>query len=295
MKGLKYILLALAVLSFSDSSAQRRRNHKKVEKIDTVSIDSFSYAIGMANTQGLQNYLISKMNVDPACMNNFMEGFSSTLPAEDIKRLQAYCAGYQIRRQVEEQIIPELNKRIAEADSTAIINPQLFIEGFGEALAGHSSTMNLNKANEIAERQMEYYSQVSLERKYGENREAGEEFLESNAKKKDIKTLPGGVQYRILKNGTGAVPTKTSRVKVHYEGRLIDGTVFDSSYSREKPASFNCSQVIKGWTEALTHMPVGSKWEIFIPQELAYGAHESGKIPPFSALIFTVDLLEIEK
>ena len=87
----------------------------------------------------------------------------------------------------------------------------------------------------------------------------------------------------------------TSKVKVNYEGRLVDGTVFDSSYERKQPATFGCNQVIKGWTEALTQMPVGSKWEIYIPQELGYGSREAGKIPPFSALIFTVELLEIEK
>ena len=98
-----------------------------------------------------------------------------------------------------------------------------------------------------------------------------------------------------MTQGNGEIPTATSKVKVNYEGRLIDGTVFDSSYERKKPTSFACNQVIKGWTEALTHMPVGSKWEIYIPQELGYGAREAGKIPPFSTLIFTVELLEIEK
>jgi FKBP-type peptidyl-prolyl cis-trans isomerase FklB len=132
-----------------------------------------------------------------------------------------------------------------------------------------------------------------MEAKYGPNRAEGEKFLKENAGKDSVKVTPSGLQYKVLTVGTGAIPTATQKVKVNYEGRLIDGTVFDSSYKRKQPATFACNQVIKGWTEALTMMPVGSKWELFIPQELAYGDREAGKIPPFSMLIFTVELLEI--
>ena len=151
------------------------------------------------------------------------------------------------------------------------------------------------KAEEIAKKQMQYYTDANMERKYGENRRAGEEFLKANAKKPGVKALDCGVQYKVLTKGEGEIPTATSKVKVNYEGRLVDGTIFDSSYERKSPTTFGCNQVIKGWTEALTHMPVGSKWEIYIPQELAYGAREAGKIKPLSALIFIVELLEIEK
>ena len=105
----------------------------------------------------------------------------------------------------------------------------------------------------------------------------------------------GDLQYKILTKGTGEIPQATDKVKVHYEGHLIDGTEFDSSYKRDKPTTFPANQVIKGWTEALTMMPVGSKWMLYIPQELAYGDREQNKIPPFSTLIFTVELLEIVK
>ena len=134
-----------------------------------------------------------------------------------------------------------------------------------------------------------------MERKYGANRQAGEEFLKENGKKKDVVTTKSGLQYKVLVKGEGEIPTATQRVKVNYEGHLIDGTEFDSSYKRNEPTTFACNQVIKGWTEALTLMPVGSKWELYIPQELAYGDRESGKIPPYSTLIFTVELLSIEK
>jgi len=119
--------------------------------------------------------------------------------------------------------------------------------------------------------------------------------LAENAKKEGVKTLPSGVQYKVIKEGNGPIPTDSSTVKVNYEGRLIDGTVFDSSYTRGEAATFPANRVIKGWTEALCHMPAGSEWEIYIPQELAYGEREQGKdIKPFSALIFKLELLEVD-
>ena len=298
MKGLKFVVLSLALLVCFDGSAKRKNKKKqKAEtvKVDTCSVDTFSYALGMANTQGLKQYVTSRMNVDTAYFSTFMEGFNAVLSEEERKKQMAYNAGLQIRQQVEEQVIPGLNRRITDNDSVKVINRELFLEGFGKTLNGEKTDMSLQRAEEVSQKQMQYYYERNMERKYGKNRQAGEEFLKANAKKDSIQTLPSGVQYKVLTQGNGEIPTATSKVKVNYEGRLIDGTVFDSSYERKKPTSFACNQVIKGWTEALTHMPVGSKWEIYIPQELGYGAREAGKIPPFSTLIFTVELLEIEK
>ena len=119
--------------------------------------------------------------------------------------------------------------------------------------------------------------------------------MDSISKKEGIKTLANGVLYEVITEGKGATPTASDRVKVHYEGKLIDGTVFDSSYERNEPAEFRCNQVIPGWTEALTHMPVGSKWIVYIPQEQAYGSSNTGNIKPFSALTFTIELQDIVK
>ena len=154
---------------------------------------------------------------------------------------------------------------------------------------------NVSEGLRTVEKQREYYHKVNMEKKYGANRIAGEEFLAKNAKADSIQTTASGLQYKILTKGTGEIPQATDKVTVNYEGHLIDGTEFDSSYSRKKPATFPVNQVIKGWTEALTMMPVGSKWMLYIPQELAYGDREQNKIPPFSTLIFTVELLEIVK
>lgn len=130
---------------------------------------------------------------------------------------------------------------------------------------------------------------------YGNLKLEGEKFLENNKSNKDIQTTESGLQYEIIKSGNGKRPSKTDTVSVHYHGTLIDGTVFDSSVERGTPASFGVHQVIPGWTEALQLMDIGSKYRLFIPQELAYGAnpHPGGPIQPFSALIFEVELLEI--
>jgi len=130
---------------------------------------------------------------------------------------------------------------------------------------------------------------------YGSLKLEGEKFLKNNKSNKDIQTTESGLQYEIIKSGNGKRPSKTDTVSVHYHGTLIDGTVFDSSVERGTPASFGVHQVIPGWTEALQLMDIGSKYRLFIPQELAYGAnpHPGGPIQPFSALIFEVELLEI--
>jgi FKBP-type peptidyl-prolyl cis-trans isomerase FklB len=141
---------------------------------------------------------------------------------------------------------------------------------------------------------LEAQKSANQERLYGKNKEEGAAFLAENKTKEGVVELPSGLQYKVITMGTGEKPKPTSKVKVNYVGRLIDGTEFDSSYKRKEPTSFKCNQVIKGWTEALCLMTEGSTWELYIPYNLAYGERAAGKIPPFSTLIFTVELLEIE-
>ncbi|WP_343667487.1 FKBP-type peptidyl-prolyl cis-trans isomerase [Chitinophaga sp.] len=149
---------------------------------------------------------------------------------------------------------------------------------------------------EIANMSISNYLQQIKAEKMQKNKEAGEKFLAENKTKPGVVTLPSGLQYQILKEGNGPKPTAADKVKTHYHGTLIDGTVFDSSVERGKPISFPVGGVIKGWTEALQLMPVGSKWRLFIPADLAYGDRQAGpKIGPNSALIFDVELLDIEK
>ena len=137
---------------------------------------------------------------------------------------------------------------------------------------------------------------TELEQKIaGQAKEAGEKFLAENAKRPEVKTTPSGLQYEIIEATIGQKPKATDKVKVHYEGTLTDGTVFDSSYKRGEPITFGLNQVIKGWTEGLQLMSIGSKYKLYIPYQLGYGAQGAGAaIPPYAALIFTVELLGIE-
>ena len=140
------------------------------------------------------------------------------------------------------------------------------------------------------------FLQKAAGEKIAKNKAAGEQFLAANKAKPGVTTLPSGLQYQVIKEGTGPKPALTDKVKTHYHGTLIDGTVFDSSVDRGQPISFAVNGVIPGWTEALQLMPVGSKWKLFIPSELAYGDRQAGaKIGPGSTLIFEVELLEIVK
>ena len=257
-------------------------------------VDTLSYAIGMAQTQGLKEYLVGSLDVDTAYMSEFIKGLNEGVNAGDNKKKAAYYAGIQIGQQISNRMMKGINHEIFGEDSTKTISMKNFMAGFISGTTGKKGLMTVEEAQEVAQRKMKEVKAKELEKTYGPNKEAGEKFLAANAKKDGVKTLPSGVQYKVIKEGTGAIPTDTSLVKVNYEGRLINDSIFDSSYKRGEPTTFRANQVIKGWTEALVHMPAGSVWEVYIPQELAYGERELNIIKPFSALIFKMELIEVD-
>lgn len=178
------------------------------------------------------------------------------------------------------------------------LNPDVFVKGVRDALTGAQSALTDEEISKtLGELQKSLVAKRQAEQKEtGEkNLTAGKAFLDENAKKPGVVTLPSGLQYLVIKEGTGAKPKGTDTVKVHYKGTLTDGTEFDSSYQRGEPAEFRVDQVIKGWTEGLQLMKEGSKWQLFIPAALAYGDRGTGPIAPNSTLIFDVELLGIEK
>ncbi|MBP7359875.1 MAG: FKBP-type peptidyl-prolyl cis-trans isomerase [Prevotella sp.] len=256
-------------------------------------VDSMSYAIGMAQTQGLKEYLVGRLGVDTTYMDEFIKGLNEGANAGDDKKKAAYYAGIQIGQQISQQMIKGVNHEVFGADSTKSISLKNFMAGFISGTTGKKGLMTAAQANTIAQFKMQQIKAKNMMKQYGVNKTAGDKFLAANAKKAGVKTLPGGVQYRVIKEGTGDIPKDTSMVKCNYEGRTIDGKVFDSSYKRNQPIALRANQVIKGWTEALTHMPVGSVWEVYIPQDKAYGEREQGGIKPFSTLIFKIELLSI--
>lgn len=188
-------------------------------------------------------------------------------------------------------LIGQNNKQNLDASpGTKDLNVDILINAFEKQLKGDSSQMDAAKANATVQK---FFEKVST-REAAKNAEEGKAFLEQNKTKEGVVTTASGLQYEILKAGEGPKPTADQNVKCHYHGTLINGKVFDSSVDRGEPATFNVSQVIPGWTEALQLMPVGSKWKLYIPGELAYGERGAGKdIGPNTTLIFEVELLEI--
>ena len=258
-------------------------------------VDSMSYAIGMAQTQGLKDYLVGRMGVDTTYIDEFVRGLNEGANAGDDKKKAAYYAGIQIGQQIANQMVKGINYEALGDDSTQTISLKNFMAGFVSGTTGKKGLMTPEQAMKVANEKMKAIKTQTMEKRYGDNKKKGEEFLAANKKKEGVKTLPSGVQYKVIKEGSGAIPADTSMVSCHYEGRTIDGNVFDSSYKRNQPLKLRCNQTIKGWTDAMVHMPVGSTWEVYIPQELAYGEREQGDIKPFSVLIFKIELLGIEK
>ena len=257
-------------------------------------VDSMSYAIGMAQTQGLKEYLVDRMDVDTAYIDEFIKGLNDGANAGDDTKKAAYYAGVQIGQQISNQMVKGINHEVFGDDSTKTISLKNFMAGFVSGVTGKKGLMTLEQANNVAQQKMQSIKAETMMKTYGPNKKAGEKFLAENAKKPGVKTLASGVQYRVIKEGNGPIPSDTSLVKVHYEGRTIDGKVFDSSYKRKEPITLRCNQTIKGWTDAIVRMPAGSVWEVYIPQELAYAERAQGEIKPFSTLIFKIELVSVE-
>ncbi|MBQ3189741.1 MAG: FKBP-type peptidyl-prolyl cis-trans isomerase [Bacteroides sp] len=170
------------------------------------------------------------------------------------------------------------------------INVEDFAQAIADVLNRKETAISHNEAREIVNN---YFTELEAKMN-AENIEKGKAFLAENAKKEGVITLPSGLQYQVITEGNGKKPSATDKVKCHYEGTLIDGTLFDSSIKRGQPAVFGVNQVIRGWVEALQLMSEGSKWRLFIPSELGYGAQQAGEmIPPHSTLIFDVELIEV--
>ena len=165
-----------------------------------------------------------------------------------------------------------------------------FVKALKDVLTGAKTEISHSEAQQVVN---EHFRRLA-EEAYAQNKASGEAFLAENAKREGVTVLPSGLQYEVLATGEGKKPSATDRVQCHYEGTLIDGTVFDSSIKRGEPAVFGVNQVIRGWVEALQLMQEGAKWRLYIPYDMAYGEHGAGEmIPPYSALVFDVELIKV--
>ena len=204
---------------------------------------------------------------------------------KDQKDKESYSLGYQFGQYLKMQGVD--------------INLDVYTSAIKDALGNKEPLMSKDEiiaAIRGVEQRVQAARQKVLKEKAAKNLEEGKAFLAENQKKKDVKTLPSGLQYKVLKEGSGKTPKETDTVSVNYKGTLLDGTEFDSSYKRGQPISFKVGEVIKGWSEALQHMKEGSKYQLFIPPDLAYGERAIGQtIAPNSTLIFEVDLIKVEE
>ena len=243
--------------------------------------DSLNYAFGLLNGNDISAYVLTNDSLG-AKKANLIKHINKGLK-EKVHNPQLKNMGEQIGKSIKEQ---ETNGLIGEP--SLVTDFALIKQGFINGLLGDESQFDGHSAGE--------YIQATLNHiKFGDTKEQGEKFLEENKLREGVIVTESGLQYEVLKMGKGQKPSATDRVKVHYHGTLIDGTVFDSSVDRGEPIVFGLNQVIAGWTEGVQLMPVGSKFKFFIPQELGYGSRAAGSIPPYSTLIFEVELLGIEK
>ena len=251
MKKVTFIMALAVGAGLASCTAQSPKANLKTD------VDSLSYAIGMARTEGLTQYLMQQ-GVDTTQMAEFIKGFNEGA-AKTSKKDVAYMTGMQIGQMVGKQWVEGFNQQIFGGDSTQTISRENLLAGFIAGITDKSNVMTKEAATAYMRDGMEAIKEKALAVKYADNKAAGEKYLAENKGKEGVVTTPSGLQYKIITKGTGAIPADTSKVKVNYKGTLIDGTEFDSSYKRNEPATFRANQVIKGWTEALTMMPVGSK------------------------------------
>lgn len=293
----KIILLTLAMVagvSCSTAIAAKNKKNKKVEEpvkelvVLQSAIDSLCYAGGQAHTKGMMQYATTQLGVDSAYVPQFIEALRQNIYIENTPEAKAQIAAKYIAAMVNIQMANKLKTQFDEANET--VNLDLFRRGFLDAVDNDASVMSVDESEKLFNNGMEEMHELVIEQK----KAAGKKWLADNKTKEGVQVTPSGLQYKVIREGNGPVATKAADVEVKYEGKLIDGTIFDSSYKRNpQTTSFKPSQVIKGWTEALCMMPEGSEWELYIPENLAYGSRETGSIPPYSTLIFKVEVVKV--
>lgn len=292
MKKVFVLFVLSLVIAVQGSQAKDNKKVKVPEKARSLKLvtkaDTLSYAAGVTMTNGLRPYLEQQLKVDTAYMALFSKGFMEARAKMGDKEFDAYVAGMRVAQ----MIAPQLQKMSEDLKAASVtLDNRIFDEAFTAAASSQPTLLPMDAAEKVFRSTIEAASEAAS----AAYKQRNEQWLQENARKADVKTTTSGLQYKVIKAGNGPMPKATDRVTVKYAGKTIDGVEFDSSYKRNpQTTTFGCNEVIKGWTEALTMMPVGSKWELYIPQELAYGTRQAGQIKPYSTLIFTVELVSIE-
>lgn len=289
------VLAAVALLSACGNKGQATPTGDLKNEVD-----SLSYAVGISQSpqpEQIKEYLM-QAGSDSAFVDAFFKGMKEGINMGDDKKALAYQLGMQSGIQIKTRLFPQIEGQVFAGDSTQHVSASNFLAGMIDGKNNVSSliigkdTLRREQAGMYLQQKVQEMSAKASEKLYGAAKKTNEAFIAKIAKTPGVKALPGGVYYKEVKAGTGATPKADQVCEVSYEGRLIDGKVFDSSQG--KTVEFPANQVIKGWTIALTNMKVGSEWEVYIPWNLAYGDQGQGSIKPFSALIFKMKLVGVK-
>jgi FKBP-type peptidyl-prolyl cis-trans isomerase FklB len=292
MKKLANVLLfsGLVVIALFSCTAH-------VPKADLkTAVDSISYAQGIMYASQVEQ-IFMQLGLDSANKADYIKGFKEGFKLnEKDKKAIATKVGQWFGLQYGTQFVPYFNSQLFGNDSTQTMSKKDFLAGYAASVVNDSTAaFTVQDAQAYSMSAMETIQKAAVEKQYGETKKANEEWLEKNKSEEGVVTLPSGLQYKVVTEGKGPKPVATDVVKVNYKGTNIQGEVFDSNEGSD-PRQFSLSGVIKGWTEGMQLMPVGSKYIFYVPADLAYGEQErSAEIKPFSTLIFEVELLDIVK
>ena len=283
MKKVSLLIVIGTILGLSSCTSFSKHTELKTE------MDTLSYLYGLSRTEGIMEHLVMSAGIDTSNLDAFLEGFregAKNYGPRDI----AYLEGVHIAHMINNQWVSAANKDLFLDEPGKTVNREALLAGFFYGVKNHGK-VDLAEANVYSQMKMGEIKEASIQTKFEKDIAASEKFLVDNKNKEGVITTPSGLQYKIITEGKGDIPKMTETVRIIYKGMLVNGTVFDSSNGIPVPA--RVAGVMSGWSEALAMMPVGSKWEIYIPQQLGYGQDGSESIPPYATLIVEVELTEI--
>ncbi len=287
----KYLLMTAAVAALAFTSC----NNTEVKADLKTDVDSLAFNLGVAQSESLRQYMTMQLGVDSTQLTAFIKGMKEGATQEEDKSRDAYLNGIQTGKQVK-QMAKSMSNEVYAGDSTMQINPETILAGLVAGLT-HKGNLKADSCYNEYQKKLQPIVDRNTEKQYGENKKAGEDFLAKNKTKEGVVTLPNGLQYKVIKAGTGAMPNDSSTVTFNYTGKLIDGTQFDSSKDEgRQPLEMRMDRpgFIEGVTEAIKLMPQGSVWEVYIPYNMAYGTRSAGQqIKPFSALVFELESITV--
>lgn len=284
----KLTIVAMAMFAAAAFSACGNKS-KKVELKDDV--DSLSYAAGVMSAPMMKQAMMS-MQIDSTYEREIIKGIYDGIKGADDKRKAAYNAGVILGEQLA-MMSKGASQDVFSGDSTQSLSLKNIVAGFVAGATNKNMKMTIDQAQKVSQEKMTSIKSKYAAKKFGPQKKKADDFMAANAKKPGVKKLGKGVQYKVLTEGTGAIPKPKQTVKLNYELKTMDGKTIESTFGKQ-PAMMPVDGVIPGFTEALTHMPVGSKWVVYIPYDAGYGAQQTGPLEPFSNLIFTIELLEIQ-